>query len=280
VRCCIRLSLDALAPLLPSAARVPLWDEQAGDNNNLMSLFTPPMEQQPHEPAQTDGLEAWQAQKAIGEADQQQHQHMAAGARSATTLLQQFVTLLSAASQEQAQGGAASSQQPHNDVPQNPFQNMYGAPAAPSRPAGDVALLQSAAASDEPLPLAPRGMSSYLFSVPPADVAAKRRRAAPKVVSDLTLFSRIPRHVQPGRTRGPVSASESRMRNNWFSLEKQFQSAPRRRIQRRAQQKKFFLKTRHMRRPIASHLRAGQQRCQQCEETTPSNRWKGRRRHV
>jgi len=115
---------------------------------------------------------------------------------------------------------------------------LYGAQPAP---APDTALLAQRSVAqpqqeDTILPLA-RGVSSYGFTVPPADVQAKIQAAKPKPVSDLTMMSRISRHV-------PLASKASlKHKNRWVNLEKEFKTKSIRRVKPRHVARKFHLST-------------------------------------
>lgn len=200
------LASVAQADRVPSA---PLWNEAVGDNTNLMSQFLPQQPQQQTQQQQTNP--------------------------QAAQLIAQVASLLQAAAQTQQQGQQQQQQQQHAV----PYHNLYGSRAPAARPVQDPSFLARGPVSrDEPLPLLPASAPSYLFSAshPPAEVVAARRRAAPRHVSSLEMFGRIPRPRVAGR-RKTLSGL-----NRLINLEKDTRRAPMRALPRPSAQKRFRLR--------------------------------------
>ena len=222
----------AVLALVSTARADPLWNEAAGDNANVMSMFLPQPPQQ---------------QQTLQQPNPQ-----------AAQLIAQVASLLQAAAQTQQQPQQQQQQHPQA-VAASPYRNLYGARAPAARaPAQDSSFLARgpAAARDTILPLARAGTSGYLFSAshPPAEVVAARRRTAPRHVSSLEMFGRIPRpHVQKRRLSGL---------NRLINLEKDTRRAPNRALPRPSAQKRFRLRSprgaphvdaRHMKRVLSSN---------------------------
>lgn len=256
------LLLAMLLVAMSTGAAGQLWDQQAGDNANLLSMFAPPpgQQQQQQGPAQQQmGLDMWQQQQAAGGMMQQPQQRQQQATMPTSNILTELaVALLRVAQQQQQPQQQQQQQQPMMQQQQGMMQpnNPFAMPSPPQQQrapqqqqqsgGGNLAFTEqrSSTKAADLFPVSRPSAGGYGFSVPPADVQAARRRAIPRPISDLQRFASI-----PNRSRASLRQS-MRKRGRVQSLDDEFRRRPARRIPPPPAQRTFHLRTQH-RRPSA-----------------------------